>query len=215
MEEKELPYFTVTDGRDLIDENQSEGSVDKATELLTILFEEIEDSCVHISLCNKTKKERAKGGKDYVYFQYKVRLRAKEESIGGINGTVLSLLEKNNELTRQLLLQGKERELEDLKREIKELKEGKEDDISPMEKMAMQALGSLISHNKQQGVGIAGANDEPIETSKVNAQQRVRAALKRLAAVDNDLPGSLELLADFIEKKPEQLPIIKAMLKGA
>lgn len=211
IEEERLSYYEVTDGRDVIQENQECDSPQKAIEELTDLFENIEDNQVTVKLCDKNKKERAKGGKGHKYREYKIRLKAKQsDPLGIAGGSVIGYLERINELQRQIDNQKLEREIEELKRKL----ESKKEDNPVLEK-GLAILSAYLS--KGQPAALAGHNDPPLPAADVETPAAVvKKAITRLAKVDPNLPETLTMLADFAEKKPAEflafIPIVKSQL---
>jgi len=215
MEDKDLPYFILTDGRNMIDENQDTGITAEAIRQLEETLEAIEDSTVVIKLSNKNKKDKAKGGKDYENYEYRINLKQANAGMTGtgINGTVLGMMEKNNELQRRLDLLEKESELKELRREIAEIKAGGNDQVDKWLPILSSFLTKDTGAAMKQNVGVAGHEEETINESFIEAQKKTRLALIKLAKVDKNLPDTLTLLADFAERKPNEylalLPVLK------
>ncbi len=212
IEGEKLSFWSVTDGRDIIAENQSCESPDSCIEELKELFENLDENSVTVKLCDKSKAVRAKGGKNFVYREYKIRLR--ESGVSGVQGNSLDLLSQIYELKNQIAVNNLKLEYD---AQVRKLSEGKEE--NPVMLKGLELLAGFLSHGKPVA-GLAGVNDAPIE-EKINigaldAQARVKGALVRLSKVDKDLPGSLELLADFAEKKPAEylrfVPMVRGML---
>lgn len=211
IETEALSYYEVTDGRDVIQENQSCDSPDAAIEELRELFENLEDSTVTVKLCDKNKKDRAKGGKNHKYREYKVRLKSKQsDALGIAGGSVVQYLERINELQRQIDNNRLEREIEELKRKL----ESKKEDNPVLEK-GLAILSAYLS--KGQPAALAGHNDPPLPAAEVETPASVvKKAIARLAKVDPNLPETLTMLADFAEKKPAEflafIPIVKSQI---
>ncbi len=217
MEQRELPYFKVTDGKVLIGKNQEESEPAKAVELLQELLEMVEDSIVTVSLGDKTDKERGKGGSNWDNYCFKVRLKTTQSEAVGINGTILSMMKENADLLRKLELQQKENEMKELRKEIQDIKDekGKPD-------MLEKYLPLLAGHFAGKP-GIAGADDGEVDEEKIqrqrdeaNRMKKIKLAVFRLAKVDANLPDTLTMLATFAEKQPEKyktfIPILKSQL---
>lgn len=215
MEDKDLPYFKVTDGKVLISKNNEESEPSKAVELLAEVIEMIEDSIISISLSDKTDKERGKGGSNWDNYNFKVKLKQAEGingTAGGINGTILAMMKENGELMRKIELQAKEHELNELKKEIREIKEDKnKPDV--WEKY----LPLLSAHfGNKTPIAVAGADDGAVAEAAVDRQQKIRAALVRLSKIDENLADNLTLLANLAEKHPDKyksfIPIIRSQI---
>lgn len=212
MEDNECPFWHLTDNggdKNVIDSNQSEENIESSFELLEQVLAEIEDSIVCITLSNKTRKQKALGGRGHQQYTFKVKLKEKEVamSMGGNQGMlamVFQLMDKNNELTRQMLLDKQAREFE-------ERISGLENKPSAFE-MALPYLERMIGG--QMGIAATGDEDEEVDEEKVNAQETIRAALKQLLAVDPKLPEHLTLLAKFAKKYPKDYKAMIPMLKA-
>lgn len=211
IDQERLSYYEVTDGRDVIQDNQECDSPEKAVEELTDLFDNLEDQVVTVKLCDRNKKERAKGGKGHKYREFKVRLKTKQADTMGLAGTsVIGYLERINELQRQIDNQRLEKEIEALKRKLEDKKEE-----NPVLEKGLAILSAYLS--KGQPTAIAGHNDPPLPTAETeNPAVIVKKAISRLAKVDPNLPETLTMLADFAEKKPAEflafIPIVKSQL---
>lgn len=212
MEEQRLPYYAVTDGKDLIGMNDDEPNIDAAVRSLETLLDNVEDGFVVVKLSDASRKDKgAKGGRNYYNFEFKLNLKKPTEAgIGsaGINSTILQLMEQNNNLLRKIEQQQNEQKIKELERAIGEAKE----DSGGIEKW-IPLLQSVMSGTK---VGIAGTEAAPIENAQVDKIEKIRAAITRLGRIDKNLPETLTLLAQFAEQKPEQylsfIPIIKGQL---
>lgn len=190
---------------------------DHVAELLNEIFESVEDSIltVRLFIAEKKKPGRVAFG-DVSDVTYKVRLKnaSGTAAASGLDlGTIERLNAKILELEKALI--SKQFELERLRLEDR-LKALEEDKNNPVLEMAIKSLAGLLT-NQSPSVGVAGVGDPPLkEASELNAVEVTRAALKRLAAVDSDLPDTLTLLAEFAEKKPADyksfIPILKSMV---
>lgn len=215
IEEKELPYFKVTDGKTLIGKNNEVSEPTKARELLEEILEMIQDSVVCISLSDRSDKERSKGGSNWDNYTFKVRLNQSESiaGTGGINGTILSLMNSNNELARKFEMLQKEHELNGLKKEIEELKQAKEKPDA-LEKYAPLLYSALTGHPLP--MAVAGVEDGAVDETVVEKQAKAREAIARLTRIDKNFHNTLLLLAEFAEKHPEKyhafLPMLKAQI---
>lgn len=203
IEEKELPYFKVTDGKTLIGKNNDESEPAKAVELLRDIIDMIEDSVISISLSEKNDKEKSRGGSNWDNYNFKVRLKQADSinGTGGINGTILSLMEKNNELMRTIGEQQKNQVIEGLQRQITELKEdkAKPDVLEKYAPLLFQALSG-----KPAPAALAGINDGPVNEAAVDKKEQIRAAVIRLSRIDSNLHDTLTRLADFAEAHPDK-----------
>lgn len=212
MEEQNLPYYAVTDGKDMIGLNDDEPNIDAAVRSLEMLLDNVEDGFVVVKLSNVSKKDKgAKGGRNYWNFEFKLNLKKQNEAgIGaaGINSTILQLMEANNTLLRKIEQQANEQKIKELERAIGEAKE----EGTGIEKW-IPVLTAAMSGQK---VGLAGTGAPAMEPPQVDRIVKIRAAIARLGKVDRNIDDTLTLLADFAEEKPEQylsfIPIIKSQL---
>ena len=207
MRKNDCAYWRITGtsgGRNLIDENDTEESVENGIELMQTCIEMIEDNFVCIVISDRNKKEKAKGGRNYEQFEFRVNLHKSETSTGlsGMNNGVLGLLiismKENSELMRQVNDEQRKREMDELNRKIDELKKGdKIDKYRPY-------LDKLFDvDSSKQRISLAGNDDGEVNETEVQKQQRIRKALIRLNKVDSHLPDTLTLLANFAEKNPD------------
>jgi len=220
MRDQELPYWRLTDNsgvRSMYAENDTEENVEKGIEMMEEAIDNIEDNHVCVMISSRTKKQKAAGGRNFKQFDFKVNLRKIETGIAGAgNNNMLALLlaqiEKSNELARQLMLAEKNRELDDVKRQIDELRKAKGNNID-----LKQYLPYLDKIFGVQTVGIAstGTEDAEVDESIIEKQTRVRNAIARLAKIDKHLPDTLTLLANFAERDPKKylsfIPLLQTM----
>lgn len=209
IEREELCFYTVVEGSNIIAENQSCDSVEQCKEELNEVFESLDESSVIVKLSNKKKSDRAKGGRDHKYREFRVGLRSVDSSGAGAGN--LSMLERIFALQLELKMRDKDKEKEDLERRIKELEESGN---NPMLEKGLNLIAGFL-----QGQGktvVAGHEDAPLSSSGATPAERVRAAVSRLAKIDSNCVATLELLADFAEKKPEDykrfIPVVRGMV---
>lgn len=217
MRDEEVPFWYLTDNggeKNVISSNQSEENIETSIERLQEILADVEDSVVCISLSNKTRKEKAQGGRGHKQYTFKIKLREKEAvgMMGGNQGMfalVLQQMEKNNELSREILKLQLEKKHDE---EIAGLQE-KPDSISTiitiLDKHADKIFGT------RHGIADVGGEDETVDEEKVNAEEKIRAALIKLRAVDKNLPETLTQLAKFATKNPkkykELLPLLSTL----
>lgn len=218
MEEKNLPYFKITDGRTLIGKNNDESSPSKAIDSLDEILEMIEDSVVTISLSERPDKDKRAGGNNMNDYVFKVRLQGEgTNGIGsaGINGTVLSLMKENSDLLRKLEMQNRDQVIEGLKKEMQELKE-KKNKPDVLDQYLPLLVQSLTGKPFNQPVAVAGHNDGPVNPDVMERLKKIKLQLMRLEKIDSDLVETLTMLADFAEQNPEKyrafIPMLKAQL---
>lgn len=210
IEKEGLFFYSVVEGSNVIAENQSCDSVEQCIEELTEVFESLDESSVIVKLSNKKKSDRSKGGRDHKYREYKVGLRASDSLNSGAGS--LSMLERIFALQLQLAMRDKDDEKKELERRLKELEEGGNNPL--LEKGINMLAGFLGSQGK---TVVAGHNDGPLPGADVvSPAERVKSAISRLAKIDPHCVDTLELLADFAEKKPEDykrfIPVVRGMV---
>jgi hypothetical protein len=217
MRANECAYWRITDNtgmRHLVDENETEDNVQNAIELMEATINDIEDNNVCVVISNKTKKEKSGGGRNYKQFEFKVNLRKTETGFNGSTGMfgmIMQQMKENAELMRKLEIQQKEKEMDELRREMKELKEGGTNALAPY----MPYLDKFFGIEKSShGIASTGHEDETVDESVVDKQKQVREAIIRLAKIDSDLPNTLTLLAMFAEKNPAKYKSFIPMLQN-
>lgn len=217
MAEKCLRFFSVygSDGKSLIFESDDEDStVDGQVASLNDCMEAIEDGYVTIKLCAISRKARGKGGDKTEKQVYEFRVRANEQAsqknIGGLPGEAgsnMTLLNKIKELEIELVKSKHKQELDEIRREIAELKTA-----SPVESMLPMLIQGLSGAGW--GAPAAAIKGTPINgPDGPTSKDLVVEAIKRLSAIDKNLHQTLTDLADFAEKNPEKYFAYIPMLK--
>lgn len=220
MRDKELPYWRLTDNtgtRMMIAENDTEENVETGITMMEEALDNIEDNVVCVMLSNKTKKQKAGGGRGYHQFEFKINLgRAQTGFSGGNNGMMammFQLMEKNSDLLRKIEIAAKEKEFDVIRQELKELKEGSNTD--KLITHLLPHLDKLLGvQTESHGIAATGEEDETVDEKIVEKQKKVRIAIKRLAKIDADLPDTLTMLAEFAEKKPDKYKSFIPMLQN-
>jgi len=215
LHDKQLPYWTVSDGRSVIAFNDDEDSLSKSEELLQEVLDNVLDAYVIVKISERPRKDLSKGGNTRSNFlEYKIQLKAASQpGVRGISGNSNNVDELHQEI-KKLRDELHKKELEVIKdnfqRQIDELKEKKND---PMTEMGMQVLSGLLIPKKT--VAVAGAEDEAVKTDFVEKQKRIKLALVKLSKVDPDLDQTMTLLAEFAVNNPDQyksfIPMLKSM----
>jgi hypothetical protein len=187
-----------------IDQQREEISIIESANKLEGLLETLSAGVITITASPIALSGR--GGDRSQMQQFKVKL---EDSIKPINGQPeggqnIGLLDRIKALEVSLVEQKYQRLLEDKDRELRELREGSTTDklINGLLPIMAAKFGGVPSAVP----GIAGTEETP--------GQRIKAALMKLQTVDKDLPGTMEALAKFAEKSPEQYNQYLTMLKS-
>lgn len=207
MSERPAPFFIVrgTD-REEIARNQEEENPENAARLLSEVFDAVLDPFVIVSISDRTSKQRGEGGNTRKGIsEFKIQLRATgAQSINGPGAGVGYVDELRSE-NRRLLEQVQDLKLEAVKndyvKKIEEIKAGQKED--PVTALALQALAGML---QKPGVPVAvhGAEDGQVNQDALTRQQRLRGALMRLQAIDPDLDGTMDRIANWAEKNPAE-----------
>ena len=137
---------------------------------------------------------------------------APQQQINGVGGLSREDVDRAvQENTERLLIQfQKDQEIERLKRELKEAKEG-----SPLDNI----IGSLAPILMQKFGGgapaIAGVTDTPEQTDQAMQRQQINQAFNRLVLVDPNFAEHITLLADLAENNPQMYKMAINQLKNA
>jgi len=186
-----------------IDQQREEISITESADKLAALLETLTGGIITITASPIALSGR--GGDRSQMQQFKVKLDEGTKPInGGAPSQDMGLLDRIKALEVNLVEQKYQRLLEDKEREIRELREGSTTDklINGLLPIMAAKFGGVPSAVP----GIAGTEETP--------GQRIKAALMKLQVVDKDLPGTMEALAKFAEKSPEQYTQYLTMLKS-
>lgn len=220
MEQYDCSYFTIKDSdrTSIIDEQQdSDVSTKQAIAQLQETLASINGNFVFVEISKKNRRQKANGGDVRAgHYSYRVNLNSNTKSInGGVNmadnAAYRALMEQNNALRLQIVEMKKDQEMDELRREIAEIKEGGR---NPMLEQLMPAVIGYLGNSGTGAVapGIAGTETE----QEPSSNERLKAAFAKLKKVDPTYIDTICMLADFAEKKPEQykgfLPMLKNML---
>lgn len=213
MREHELKYWKLrdADGKSVIGEQKSEDvDLDASIRRLEDTLNELTGRYVLLELRSRSAKERGSGGdlKSGIF-----DLRVKLEGVSGIGNTSASgqnfntsLFDRISALEKQLIEERYQNKMERLQDQINELKDG-----NPMLTQVIGTLGNMFSN---QGKTVEAAPVAPVLGSTDKKPNRLKAAIIRLAKIDNDPVGTLEALAAFAEKNPDQYNGYLSMLKS-
>lgn len=203
-----LPYFEIFDGKNLLASNQDNSNVDEAIDMINDTFDNVEDCKVVIKLSNKTKIERGKGGKNHLYYEFQINL--KTTAIASISSSKDSenYLREIYELKNQITALENKHAIELLK---KQFEDSQKEDKNPLLETAINGIIQAFGQQKPT-IAVAGLNEEPIQAATEEPTTRIKNALKKIATIEPDLPGTLEKLADFAINNTVQYNSLKAML---
>lgn len=227
MQENNCMYWTLYDGKSVFDSYQDGGGhIDESLQRLQETVQDISGQTIEIKISDRNNEEKAKGGRGFKNFEYKIKLSGGGEisgiGAGGGNNIVLSLLREINDLKTAQIKAAYEVQLNEIQRQMESLKEAKG---GLNLDQALNKVFTFISDNpgfltgnpaKVTAPGLAGPPET--ETAPVpdkESQNKLRNALIRLTRIDKNLPETLTALADFAESNPEKykqyLPLIKTL----
>jgi hypothetical protein len=215
MRDSRFPFFTVkdSDNKSIIwDQQDPDISEAKALEQLEEILNEAQGSFLYVTIKGKTKAQLGSGGNtkgaEGKGLEYKVKIDGGQvNGIGALRSdnselykTIAAYEQKIMEIQHNHKLEALERKFEDFKKE----------DSNPMMEKAFQML---LPHFMPAGSPAPALAGPPTEQGN-SEQERLKAALRRLAAVDPHFVDTLTHLADFAERKPEMYASYIPMLKN-
>lgn len=186
-----LPYWKVYDGKELIEQNQTESDAEKSAQELNYLLEDLDGNICRVQISDKNNSQKSKGGRDYVNYEYQVKLSGIKDS--GNNN--ISLLKEIFDLKMQI--------------QVNELKQQHDAAIKLIEDKggstfdkALEKLMPIIQAYGMKYIqpGVAGINDPaPTETQlgSLSKKERLMAAINTLAKVDTDYITLIESIASI------------------
>ena len=218
MLNKQLNFFSVKEGNQLVDIQDDEGvSVDAAVEQLESIVESIESGILEIALSNKSKKQKAKGGADLMNFTYKIRIgESKKENESGS----LSLIREIYELKADMQRKDFEYRMQELERSMKK-KEKKDFFEQPLVQEAITGLIQTFATKATpvaNHTGIADNHSEaeaPPQTNRrmtPEEKKTLTETIQRLSKVDPDIIETLVKLANLAETNPGKYNMAKTFL---
>lgn len=230
MQENSFKYYKVldTDKSCIAEQQDPELSEKAAYTKLEEVLEEIEGTWVHVQFRHKTSKEIGAGGSiksGVIDLKVKLSDQRKEGDIhvGALNQSVMQLMRENAELKTQLNDIRRQHEIDLLKKEFADWKK-EEKDKNKTSPIIEQGIGILADYFRNAGKAQAPVTQQaapaqmpingPDEVS--GKKQKVQDAIKRLSAIDPNLPDTLQMLATYAEKNPasysSMLPMLKAQI---
>lgn len=207
MEELDLPYYQVFDGKQKVDENQTDENTENAIQDLRTILDDLEGNSVTVKVSNRNSAEKAKGGRGYEHYEYTVKLTATRTEANGN----ISLLKELYELKNQMQIDRLTNEFE------KKLAEAtKKDKDSPADRALVALLPAIQKAFLGQNTpGIAGIGEEVKEANLKGASvKEIRTAIIK-SLMTSDPTEYLEVLAaiaTIAEKKPTEYATYKPML---
>lgn len=205
MEEYGLNCWGVYDGKNLLTEQDDQGmNVAESIALLTNKLRGIRANTVVVKVSGVSKKNR-RGAETFKVRQYVVDIGSSPAPVAGIapgvdTTEVRELRKQVLELNEKLLKSNYENELGELRREIKELKEGNDESISGIMKSLLPALVPHLVTPQAQPVqtlaGVPGADE----------------LLKQWAEVDPDYMAVLSKVVAIAVESPEKYNSYKPLI---
>lgn len=208
---KELAYFECA-------------NADETISQLEDALQSFEGTYIEVSVSDKTKDEKkggvGKAGHSYKNYTYRIKLGNVANSIsgvadGGINGTILRLLNEKHAVEIEGLKQSFEnkQQMENFKREMKELLESKKkkDEPDRFDKMIemfvpvlAKSFGVEVPGNASHATALAGDPED--------LKARLKLALQSWEKLDNDFVAVIERIVTLAATDPGKYQMAKTML---
>lgn len=216
MRANDLRYFTVRDGgKDIFvqDANLDFSEVEKS---LQDFVGNLEGDCVTIRAYNINKRSKAKGGQwnemEWTCTIPGGRFERGKTATGGAANE--SLLREIHDLKLQMLRDEFTRKFEDVQRE--KSSGTSEKIIGMLETHAdkfLPVLLGLFTGQTQPAAALAGPGETETEQVTVDQyKQRLNAALRRIAEIDNEYLLVIEKIADIAQSDPAQYSMYRKAL---
>lgn len=230
IEKHDLRYFAVMDGNKTIFLQDSNISLDESMKMLEDFLSKLDGDTTTVKAYNIPRKKKAAGG-NWLEFEWSVMLPGYtprgQKSVGSVQEP--GWMEKYYDLRMEMIQRDNQRALEDLRREksggalgvIGEISTAlKEHNVSPLEAIAMvgSVIRGLMTPQIAPTTALAGPSPEiaepTIDEQKTEYRNRLNAAIKRLAVIDDNLPMFLERVADSAEKDRDTYFMYRKMIMG-
>ena len=234
IKEDNFSFWVVTDGVNTYGTNNSEEDPSKSISRLKNTLEEIDGDTVTVTIKDKTTQQgnpkferQANRIKEQVFLikldprKKKIGTSAKETITDSFfsNGELKNFFFENQDL--KLKIQGLQRDLAELQKinaeleqELNEVEEVEENDTIaglPKEMVQNAVMGILGLTQKQPSPQTI--NGIEVETS-TNTSNKLKSILQRIKKVDSNYINNLEILAKFMEQKPDQYFAFLPTMKG-
>jgi len=234
IKEDNFSFWVVTDGVNTYGTNNSEEDPSKSISRLKNTLEEIDGDTVTVTIKDKTTQQgnpkferQANRIKEQVFL---IKLDPRKKNIGTSaketitdsffsNGELKNFFFENQDL--KLKIQGLQRDLAELQKinaeleqELNEVEEVEENDTIaglPKEMVQNAVMGILGLTQKQPSPQTI--NGIEVETS-TNTSNKLKSILQRIKKVDSNYINNLEILAKFMEQKPDQYFAFLPTMKG-
>jgi hypothetical protein len=206
-------YWKLLSGGKLITKQGQDIGLDTSIAILEDALNNASGGIVEVVASDKPDGEKARGGK-VVNYTYKIDLRngapvAVDSGIGGLGESSSEVWELKQRIRDMEWQQKLDAAIEKASSPLNGIRE------HPAFMPAVMGLLNKFMGPKQaipvQGPAVNGTAQE---THEIEQGEKLAAALHRLAAVDPNLPETMEMLADYAEKNPEQYKSFIPMLKN-
>lgn len=206
MQTESLCYWQVFDGKAKVDENQTNENVEDAVEDLRSLLDDLEGNSVTVKISNRNNEEKAKGGRNYIHYDYTVKLVQQRSEANGN----LSLLKELYELKNQIQI---DRLTNDFEKKLAEAT--KKDKDSPSDRAIAAILPKILeSFAGKVTPGIAGIGEEVTteNLNKANVKQVIRNMVNQFSKIDPDYLEVLAAIVTIAKNKPTEYATYKPIL---
>lgn len=219
MRKHKLMCFKLLDGTRLIDECDDESvNTEDAINQLQEALSNIDAGTVTVKISNREGSNKAKGGRDYMQFEYQVKVGASSRGTGisGVEGgsTVMKLMNEIGALRAELIKTVYENQIIDLKKSIEDIKADKS---NPVLEAVLPMIAGMMGVPGQGNVTRAVAAPSTDAKRSPADKARLQAALNKWITADpeNHLEV-IEMIAELAAIKPSvytgTIPILKAQL---
>lgn len=219
MLEHDLPYYTVLDGKSVLDsQHDDKKTVADSISQLQEFLKMCSGNNVTIKVGSRSNFEINKGGGTGKKYEYRINLN---NNSANDNSRVLSGINNNNVTSteRDLLLR-----IGVLESEKKELEFNNKLDIinakmellqkektNPLEPFAIGALNKLFGESQEQPIATGAANSLS-GVSTEDTKVRMSEALKLFMKLDNEYLLTLEKIVKIAGEKPDEYNQFKKMI---
>lgn len=213
MQDNDCRFFTLCEGREVVGEQQEDDcNVDDAIQQLKEILAEFQSSTVDIKISNRCNAEKAKGGKGYKNYSFKIKLGTSVTGNAEASSNVV-MLEKIKNLEIKLLEKDFEYRMKELERKFDERDK---DGIGGIAEKFAPYLPMIFGMPAQPVPGINGVDgDDGRKQNVKELQQRLKAALSEIAKVDTDYVTTLEYIATLAQTQPQNYLQYAQILKAA
>ena len=219
MKDKNCPFYYVTDGGSLIDDNDNiEVGVEDAIESLKSTLNSLRGSFVKVKISNKNKMEKGAGrSRGLLHFDFNVELTPEKSIAGHDNsGVIDKLLQENIRLREQIMEQKHNAEMEAINRKFAEMEEKQNakgiTGIPIVDGLLENEQVQLAIVNKLTGFLAPG---EPVQ-ALAGINPNTEELINQIEKVDPDFETStLPLLAQLAVTKPDVYKQGITFLKGS